>query len=277
MSKHRNIKSALTADRGQSQRNTRHRLPLCAATGLARYRGRHQARDGASARAKNEPQSKTNTFACVECRGFHLETIHPPLLSPVMGPAEPVEVFIRSLSSRKRRYMLVDIENLTGGAMRTPTDVAGLWQVIREQAPGIAPHDHVVVGAARRVSRKYRHRVAGPNVKWVLGADAPDGADHALLAAIDLRRVAAVYDELVIMSGDHAFTELAHRARRLGLSVHVVTVETSSGRPALSKSLEAAAHTRTLVRLRSRGQVLRNNGIVCTVADASGRAAIRAA
>ena len=130
--------------------------------------------------------------------------------------------------------------------------MAAFWDILKRQAPGIAPHDHVVVGAGRGVAQRYRTSITGPNVRWVTGANAPDGADRALLGAIDLYRVARHYDELVIVSGDHAFADLARRAKTFGLSVQVVTAETPEGRPMLSRELAAAADVHTLVRLKVR-------------------------
>lgn len=79
------------------------------------------------------------------------------------------------------------------------------------------------------------HAIGGDNVKWVVGADGSNGADRALLEAIDPRRVARRYDELVIMSGDHAFADLAHHANGLGLQVHVVTTRRGDGSSSLSR------------------------------------------
>lgn len=197
---------------------------------------------------------EVGSFACPDCGGYHLETIYKrESLQPC--PPEPTAAFAESLATRKRRYILVDIENPSLGAKATSSEVAQLWTILKEQAPGIAPHDHVVVGAARMVVRKYRAAIDGPNVKWVVGADAADGADRALLAAIDLRRVARDFDELVIVSGDHAFADLARRARQAGLSVHVITVEHPEQRSVLARKLSAAANTHTQVRLSPRTDV----------------------
>lgn len=227
----------------------RHKLALCKTTGLARYRDRHQARDGARAQMVHS-RNEVHTFACPDCRGFHLESVKVRkhgMASPTR--TTPVAAFTDSLSSRKRRYFLVDVENATHGAKATRQELADLWKVLTEQAPGVAPHDHVVVGASRGVARKYRDVIGAHNVKWVLGADAPDGADGALLAAIDLNQVSRRYDELVIFSGDHAFAGLARAAKAAGLAVHVITTEHPEQRTMLSRELSAIADTKTLVRL----------------------------
>ena len=74
---------------------------------------------------------------------------------------------------------------------------------------------------------------------------------HEIGVTVDVQ-VARDYDELVIVSGDHAFADLARRAKTFGLSVQVVTSETPQGRPMLSRELAAAADVHTLVRLKVR-------------------------
>lgn len=231
---------------------SRHQLPLCPATGLARYRDRHQALDGAKAMSAGDHAYEVSTFACPDCRGYHLEKTYTRQPIDVGDANAPVVSLTASLESWKRRYVLVDIENPTCGAKTAIGEVAALWQVLKLQAPGITPFDHVVVGASRMVVRKYRAAIHGPNVRWVVGADATDGADRALLTAIDLRRVARDYDELVIVSGDHAFADLARKAKLAGLGVQVVTAEHPQQRSMLSRELAAAADTHTLIRVRAR-------------------------
>ena len=233
----------------------RHALPRCGATGLARYRDRHQARDGVKALSAGSHAYSVDLFACRECRGWHVEKVNSPAPVETTAAASALAAeFTESLNTRKRRYFLVDIENPTRGAKASVDEVATFWSLLKQQAPGVAPHDHVVVGASRSVARKYRPAISGHNVKWVIGANAPDAADYALLAAIDLRRVARDYDELVIASGDHAFADLARRAKASGLTVHVVTAEHPENRSMLSRDLSAAADIRTVVRLRARSQ-----------------------
>lgn len=246
-----NFHAGARSNRSRSKAR-KHRLPKCKSTGLARYRDRHQARDGATALACSSREHEISTFACPDCRGWHVEK-HPKgraTAAPCITAQSAA--FTASLSSRKRRYFLVDVENPTRGAKATPEEVAAFWRILREQAPGIAPHDHVVVGASRRVTRKYRAAIMGSNVKWIVGADAPDGADLALLGAIDLYRVARDYDELVIVSGDHAFAELAKRAKQSGLTVQVVTAEHPEQHTMLSRELADVADTQTLIRLKAR-------------------------
>lgn len=236
----------------------KHTVAKCKATDLARFRDRHQARDGARALAAGSNTYEVTTFACPDCRGWHVEKADVREPIAVGDTSVPTEAYTSALGARKRRYFLFDVENPTYGAKATREEAAAFWNILKQQAPGVAPHDHVVVGASRSVARKYRTAIHGPNVKWVVGANAADGADRALLGAIDLRRVARDYDELVIVSGDHAFADLAHRAKRLGLSVQVVTAQHHEQRSMLSRELAAAADTRTLVRLETRTARLGN-------------------
>lgn len=230
----------------------KHALPKCETTGLARYRDRHQARDGAKALAAAAPEDNVDVFACPDCRGVHVEktvVANPIEQGAPRGSDRPVATLH---ADQTRRYVLWDVENSTHGAKATAEQLAELWCRLQSQAPQISPHDHVVAGAARRVVRRYRGSIQAANVRWVVGADAPDGADRALLAAIDLWRVARDYDELVIISGDHAFAGLARQAKQHGLSVHVVTVEHPDQRTMLSRELAAAVDTRSVVRLQPR-------------------------
>lgn len=225
-------------------RITRHKLPLCHTTGLDRYRDRHQARHGAAALGARNRRLKVATFACSACRGFHLESLN----RPPTATSAPIGEGAASAPTGPRRYILVDIENLVAG-YATRAEAAALWQVITRGDFGIAPSDHVVVGGNRYVAAKFSSTIAGPNIKWVVGAQEPDAADRALLAAINLHQVAKRYDELVIMSGDHAFRDLARNAKAHGLRVHVVTSTRAGRGRSLSRKLAAAADRRTTVHL----------------------------
>jgi hypothetical protein len=229
----------------RKDRITRHKLPTCGATGLVRYRDRHQARQGAAAQRTTTRQIRLATFACPECRGFHLEALRQHSPYAVESAAESVA----TPEAAPRRYVLVDIENLTAGNA-TRKEVKALWDILAQKSPGMTTKDHVVVGANRYVAKKFSTTIVGSNIKWVVGAEGPDGADRALLAACNLHQIAKTCSELIIMSGDHAFTELALRAKKLGLRTHVVTTKRMDGSSSLSRGLAAAADVTTIVLLQ---------------------------
>lgn len=239
-----------------------HKLPTCKETGLARYRDRRQARDGARALSASTPKLKASSFSCPSCRGFHLDEFRVAEASATPH-AEPSETTNDSVSRRTHRYVLLDIENPTRGARASREEVQNLWSILSDEAPGLDADDHIVVGAAVNVARKYRPVLQASNIKWVVGANAPDGADCALLSAVNLHQVSKRFDELVIISGDHAFAPLARRAKQHGLRVHVVTAENIWGRSMLSRELSAVADIRTRIRfapqepMSATGRVLR--------------------
>lgn len=228
--------------RSRSPRVQSHRLPVCHATGLARYRDRHQALAGARALDHGNRTFKHTTFACPECRGVHLE--RRPNVTPPMPTATPID-------TSQRRYVVFDVENLTWGAQASRQELSELWRLLQESKPALNPADHVVIGASVSVSRKYRGVIEGNHVRWVVGANAPDGADHALLAAIDMYRVVRRCTELVIISGDHAFANLARHAQHMGLKVHVVTGRHPRQRTMLAQELSKAADIHTQISLES--------------------------
>lgn len=218
-----------------------HRLSKCDATCLARYRDRHQAKQAAKQATAGNRWYQVTTYACTACHGFHLERVTTPNRQPATPPiSTPAQVGPRS-------YVLVDVENLTAGASLTCDELSQLWTTIRSDL-GLTDHDHIIVGAAVAVSRRYRPVIRGTNISWVVGAQAADGADQALLAATNLIQVAAQFDQLVIISGDHAFADLARRAQNRSLQVHVVSTR-QNGRHTLAASLARHATTQTVITI----------------------------
>lgn len=221
------------------------KLPVCSSTGFVRFRDRRQARHGAEALRNTVASGKVQSFSCPDCKGFHLEKVYLP--ETVNIPATPLPV-VSPDATGSRRYVLVDIENQTLGAVFSCEELADLWNRMAVDELQLNSRDHIVIGSSWAVGRMYRPTIQGPNIKWVVGANRPDGADRALLAAINLHAVARNYDELVIVSGDHAFAGLARRAKKLGLRVHVVTTRRPDVGSMLSRELAMAADVRTVVR-----------------------------
>lgn len=118
-----------------------------------------------------------------------------------------------------RRLHLVDAENLVGHGHSTQAELAEARRLLEEVFP-TGPDDQTVVGVDKG-------NVLGAGLTWpgaqVVFGIGPDGADRALISAADPQWIAARYDEVVIVSGDHAFGPLATELRALGVRVTVVS------------------------------------------------------
>lgn len=121
----------------------------------------------------------------------------------------------RTGSSRK--IVLIDLENVlfgnhTEGGPDRSVEILDLAQARR-------PDDMLIVGCNPHLAFLADEHFHGAKIVTRKGKD---GADQALIEAIDTSHVAERYDELCIVSGDHAFCEIAYAARKAGLTVRVV-------------------------------------------------------
>lgn len=133
---------------------------------------------------------------------------------------------------RGRRLVLVDIENVVGGAVRYET--AARWAKTQLQdVLGIGASDHVVIGTSHIGLLPVA--CAWSNLRYVVGSG-PDGADHALLDVLD-EDVENRFDEIALVSGDGIFTDKI--AALAGCGLHITVVAHHGG---LSKRLRLAAH-----------------------------------
>lgn len=118
--------------------------------------------------------------------------------------------------SRPRTLTLMDLENLLGGDVET-TAVRDMWSEF-VRVVDLRHDDHTCVAVSRH------HAVAAfvglpGNVQRIVGADGPDGADLALIEAIDYGWIASNFGQVVLASGDHIFAPVAQRLRTVGLPV----------------------------------------------------------
>ena len=121
----------------------------------------------------------------------------------------------RALSGR--RLILVDIENVLGGAVCCSADA--LWaktQVL--EAVAVSGHDQIVIGTSHQ--GLLSTGCAWPNLRYVVGSG-PDGADRALLAVMQ-ENLADRFDAVVLVSGDGIFTDQVACLGRAGVVVTVV-------------------------------------------------------
>ncbi len=121
----------------------------------------------------------------------------------------------------QRSFVVVDFENLLFGEHETTSHdlLEARARDILTAAHGQRPGDHLLVGCNPRLA--FAARAAFPGARLVVGSGA-DGADKALLRAIDGEVIVRRFGELNIVSGDHIFAELAHRSRARGVPVRVV-------------------------------------------------------
>lgn len=126
----------------------------------------------------------------------------------------------RQHRARGRTLHLIDIENLAGGSEATAAEVVEALGSYRS-ALDVRSGDHVVIGSGRALL--FDAGAAWPGARLLLGRGV-NGADRALLeAASPVATVAALYDRVVIGSGDWIFAELVIDLRRSGLAVAVVS------------------------------------------------------
>lgn len=127
----------------------------------------------------------------------------------------------RKRNDGSRKIVLIDLENMLFGhhqgsdAQRRPDRSAEILSLAQARRPG----DMLIVGCNPHLAFLANEHF--PGAKIVTGKG-KDGADQALIDAVDATHAADRYSELCIVSGDHAFSEIAHAARRAGLRVRVV-------------------------------------------------------
>ncbi|MEV8223146.1 NYN domain-containing protein [Dietzia maris] len=122
----------------------------------------------------------------------------------------------RHRSTRPRTLHLVDLENLVGGLV-SETLVTEVWEEY-VRVTGLRAGDQVIVSVARRHAVDAFFALPA-GIRRVIGSNAPDGADVALLAEVDVADVARRFGQVVIASGDHAFVPLARAITEAGIPV----------------------------------------------------------
>lgn len=118
---------------------------------------------------------------------------------------------------RARRLILVDIENVIGGAVRDRGAV--VWAKAQvESLLELEQGDHAVIGTSH--IGLLDTGCNWPHARYVVGSG-PNGADLALLEVLE-QNVAARYGEVVIVSGDGIFTQKVAELAKQGLRVTVI-------------------------------------------------------
>jgi hypothetical protein len=131
-----------------------------------------------------------------------------------------------------RTLHVIDIENLVGGSAAGPAAVGPALSRYRAAVP-VRVGDHAVIGAGPTLA--VAAGLAWTGARLVLGHGI-DGADRALLDAVDIDFVVRRYERVVVASGDHCFARLARALRARDLDVVIVTRDDRS----LSRDLRRA-------------------------------------
>lgn len=131
-----------------------------------------------------------------------------------------------------RALHLIDIENLAGTGLPAEWEVAVIRQAYASRV-GIGEMDQVIIGCNHKALPSAG--LGWPGARYLVRSG-PDGADTELLAVISGENVAARFTDVVIGSGDGAFTGAAAALAAAGPKVTVV-----SRRTGLARTLRLAA------------------------------------
>lgn len=120
---------------------------------------------------------------------------------------------------RGRRLLVVDVENVVRGGVRTAVSAAEAKCLV-DRALAVLPGEQVIVGVSS-VDGLFHAAKAWPQARVVLGFG-PDGADHALLDVLDDESVGERFDRVSIVSGDGIFADAASALARQAVVVTAV-------------------------------------------------------
>lgn len=116
----------------------------------------------------------------------------------------------------ERRLVLVDVENVAGGALRTAAAAEWARRVV-EDAVMVLPGEQVVVGVGT-FDGLFHAKKAWPQARVVLMCGR-DGADRALLEVLCNESVGERFGRVSIVSGDGIFAEAAAELGTQGVTV----------------------------------------------------------
>lgn len=134
-----------------------------------------------------------------------------------------------------RRYFIVDIKNLLGGACYVTNEGVRFAEGVLRRELGMRPDDQALIGVTAVQAVFPVHRVfPGKAQRIQCGSD---GAELAILGALDPAHVASRFDEVVIVSGDGMFAGSAAQ-----LAFYGTRVIAAGHRSGMSAKLRLAAH-----------------------------------
>jgi hypothetical protein len=172
-------------------------------------------------------QGNASTKSCFGTRGAHFPGLRAFYLRGRTADLRSET----AMSTTPRAIHLVDVENIFALTWGKP--VSCLAGELYRSIASVGDGDLIEVAAD--VTRVFDTKAAFPGAQLRHGRG-HDGADRALIENFDIDHAAKRFDTVVIGSGDHAFIDVAYRARQRGLNVVVVS------RPAsLSRALASYA------------------------------------
>lgn len=124
---------------------------------------------------------------------------------------------------RGRRLVVVDIENVAGGAVVTQA-MADWARTVVETALHVAAGEQVVIGTSH--VGLFNAKDSWPSAR-VKARSGENGADLELLDVLATERVEDRFDEVALVSGDGLFTDVVAHLGRCGVKVTVVSWKTS--------------------------------------------------
>lgn len=120
---------------------------------------------------------------------------------------------------RGRRLVVVDLENVVGGAvMRVEQAVRA--RLCISKVIGLAPDEQVVIGTSH--AGLLSSGLGWPTARLVVRSGR-NGADLALLEVLQEERIADRFDEVALVSGDGIFTDTVAALARAGVFVTAVS------------------------------------------------------
>lgn len=264
------------AGRRADHRIGKHKAPSCGASGQARYARREQAQDvvqGLRWRESRRVQAGAEpagvdwySHPCDSCNGWHVVRLARPTVgTDSRGIYEPLGLD----SERASAIHVIDLENLLGGGGATLDEAAALWSLYRQQGPGVAPADLVIIAASVAVAEKFAEVFTDHDVRWAVGSNGPDGADHAILRTFNARRHSVKYGVLYIGSGDHIYAAMILTAKKFDMKVRIVVTELADKKPRLSHALKATGVPLIRIRTASRELARKNRDAIARVASRS--------
>lgn len=124
-----------------------------------------------------------------------------------------------NLSDKGRRLVVVDIENVVGGAVKTVEAASRAAKVLRE-ALGLTGDEQAVIGTSHYGMLSTGLGWDGP--RRIVMRSGSDGADLALLEILTEERVAERFEEVALVSGDGIFAETLAALAKCGVRTTVV-------------------------------------------------------